>query len=235
MKAVILAGGKGTRLAPYTTVLPKPLMPVDDRPILEIVLRQLARHGIDEIILSVGYLAELLEAYFQDGSRFGVRISYARESEPLGTAGPLAQIPGLDETFLMMNGDVLTTLNYSRLVDYHHEHGGILTIAMHTRHIKIDLGVMQINEKQELTAYIEKPTLDYKVSMGVYVFDPSVLRYIDPGVHLDFNELVVRLLDRRERVISYPCADHWLDIGRHDDYERATELFTAHRTEFLGG
>lgn len=159
MKAVILAGGKGTRLAPYTAVLPKPLMPVDDRPILDIVIRQLGRSGIDEIILSVGYLAELLEAYYRDGSRFGLPISYAREPVPLGTAGPLSLIHeqyGLTETFLMMNGDVLTSLDYRRLIDFHHQMGGVLTIAMHTKQQKIDLGVMHVNDSHELTDYIRK-------------------------------------------------------------------------------
>lgn len=234
MKAIILAGGKGTRLAPYTTILPKPLMPVEDRPILDIVIRQLVRHGIDEIILSVGHLAELLEAYFQDGSRYGVRLTYARETEPLGTAGPLALMSGLDATFLVMNGDVLTTLDYRHLIEYHRQHRGVLTIAMHTKQVKIDLGVMHVNEHYELIDYIEKPTLDYNVSMGIYVFEPAVLRYIEPGVRLDFNDLVIRLLTHRERVITYPCTAYWLDIGRPDDYQQATEVFMSHRAEFLG-
>lgn len=234
MKAVILAGGKGTRLAPYTTVLPKPLMPVDDRPILDIVIHQLVRYGITEIILSVGHLAELLEAYFQDGSRYGVRLTYARETQPLGTAGPLALIDGLDQTFLMMNGDILTTLDYRTLIECHRQQGGILTIATHTRQVNIDLGVIHVNGQQELVEYIEKPTLDYLVSMGIYVFEPAVLRYIEPGVRLDFNELVVRLLTHQERVVAYPCTDYWLDIGRPDDYQQATEVFTHHRAEFLG-
>ena len=237
MKAIILAGGKGTRLAPYTTVLPKPLMPVEDRPILDIVIHQLVRHGITEIIMSVGYLAELLEAYFQDGSRFGVPISYARESQPLGTAGPLSLIGqknALDDTFLMMNGDVLTTLDYRRLIDHHRHNDGLLTIAMHTKQEKINLGVMHINDRHELTDYIEKPVLDYNVSMGIYVFEPEVLKYIEPDVRLDFNDLVLRLLENNERVMAYPCTDYWLDIGRPDDYRQASETFADHRAEFLG-
>ena len=237
MKAIILAGGKGTRLAPYTTVLPKPLMPVDDRPILDIVIHQLVRHGIEEIILSVGYLAELLEAYYRDGSRFGVPISYAREPEPLGTAGPVALIAqqyGLNETFLMMNGDVLTSIDYSHLLAYHREQKGLLTIAMHTKHQKIDLGVMSINDKNELIDYVEKPVVDYCVSMGIYVFEPGVLAHIEPGVRLDFNHLVLRLLERNQRVIAYPCRDFWLDIGRPDDYQQATDTYIKHKSMFLG-
>ena len=224
MKAIILAGGKGTRLEPYTTVLPKPLMPVGDRAILDIVVHRLVRQGITEIIMSVGYLAELLEAYFQDGSRFGVPIRYARETHPLGTAGPLALIGqeyALEDTFLMMNGDVLTTLDYRLLTDYHRHHEGLLTIAMHNKQEKVNLGVIHVNENQQLTDYIEKPVLDYNVSMGIYVFEPAVLQYIEPDVRLDFNDLVLRLLENNERVMAYPCAEYWLDIGRMEEFERA--------------
>lgn len=237
MKAIILAGGKGTRLAPYTTVLPKPLMPVDDRPILDIVIHQLVRHGMDEIILSVGYLAELLEAYYRDGSRFGVPISYAREPEPLGTAGPVALIAqqyGLSETFLMMNGDVLTSIDYSHLIAYHRAQKSLLTIAMHTKHQKIDLGVMSVNDKNELIDYVEKPVVDYSVSMGIYVFEPGVLAHIEPGIRLDFNHLVLRLLEHNQRIVAYPCSDFWLDIGRPDDYQEATETYIKHKSLFLG-
>ncbi|MBT5877399.1 MAG: NTP transferase domain-containing protein [Candidatus Latescibacteria bacterium] len=237
MKAIILAGGKGTRLAPYTTVLPKPLMPVDDRPILDIVIRQLIRHGITEIIISVGYLAELLEAYFQDGSKFGISIKYARESKPLGTAGPLALIADqfdLGDTFLMMNGDVLTTLAYSDMIDYHRKHDGVLTIAMHTKQEKVNLGVMHINDSNELTDYIEKPVHDYNVSMGIYVFNSDVLQHIEWDVKLDFNDLVLRLISAGKRVMAYPSSDYWLDIGRPDDYQQASDTFVEHRSEFLG-
>ena len=237
MKAIILAGGKGTRLEPYTTVLPKPLMPVGNRAILDIVVHQLVRYGITEIIMSVGYLSELLEAYFQDGRRFGVPINYARETQPLGTAGPLAQIGreyALDDTFLMMNGDVLTALDYRCLIDYHRQHEGLLTIAMHTKQEKVDLGVMHINDSQQLTDYIEKPVLDYNVSMGIYVFEPAVLQFVELDVRLDFNDLVLRLLENNERVMAYPCAEYWLDIGRPDDYRQASETFAEHRAEFLG-
>lgn len=237
MKAIILAGGKGTRLAPYTTVLPKPLMPVDDRPILDIVIRQLIRHGITEIIISVGYLAELLEAYFQDGSKFGVSIKYARESKPLGTAGPLALIAeefDLSDTFLMMNGDVLTTLAYSEMIDYHRKNDGVLTIAMHTKQEKVNLGVMHVNDSNELTDYIEKPVHNYNVSMGIYVFNSDVLQHIERDVKLDFNDLVLRLISEGKRVMAYPSNDYWLDIGRPDDYQQASDTFVEHRSEFLG-
>jgi len=175
MKAVILAGGKGTRLAPYTVVLPKPLMPLGDRPVLEIIIRQLRHYGITDVVLAVGYLAELLEAYFGDGRRFGVNIEYSREEKPLGTAGPLALIDGLDEPFLVMNGDLLTNLDYAKLAAHHADAGAACTIAMYRRQVQITLGVMQVDPEYRLLDYIEKPTYDYQVSMGAYVFDPQVL------------------------------------------------------------
>jgi NDP-mannose synthase len=234
MRAVILAGGKGTRLAPYTTVLPKPLMPIGDMPILEIVIRQLARHGITEITLAVGYLAELLMAYCGDGEKFGVRINYSREAEPLGTAGPISLIPNLDETFLVMNGDLLATLDYSAMWRQHRERGAIATLASHRRDIKIDLGVIE-SEDGWVKDYIEKPTYHYSVSTGIYIFEAEILKYIESGKHLDLPELILRLLKAGQKVSVYNFDGYWLDIGRHDDYETAMEEFAAHRTDFLPG
>ncbi|MEE8120225.1 MAG: nucleotidyltransferase family protein, partial [Anaerolineales bacterium] len=144
MKAVVLAGGKGTRMLPYTNILPKPLLPIDGMPILEVLIRQMKRYGISEVILTVGHMAYLLESYFKDGSHYGVNISYSREDEPLGTAGPLSLIEGLDETFMVMNGDVLTTLEFGNLIKYHRDRRGVATIATHRRKVNIDLGVVQI-------------------------------------------------------------------------------------------
>jgi NDP-mannose synthase len=233
MKAVILAGGRGTRLYPYTITFPKPLMPIGDVPILEIVVRQLRHYGIQEIVMAVGHLAELLMAYFGDGDRFGVRISYSREEQPLGTAGPLALIPGLDEPFLVMNGDVLTTIDYGALLEYHRSRGGTATIASHQRDAQIDLGVIESDAEGRVTAYFEKPTLHYQVSMGIYVFEPSVLRQVERGQRLDFPDLVLRLLAAGERVQAFPYEGYWLDIGRPDDYGRATAEFERLRSRFL--
>lgn len=233
MRAVILAGGKGARLAPYTVVFPKPLMPLDDTPILEVVIRQLRRHGCDEIVMCVGHLAELIMAFFGDGSRFGLPISYSREEQPLGTAGPLALIPGLDETFLVMNGDVLTTLDYGDLLRYHRQRAAAATIAMHRRTVKIDLGVIESDASQRITDYIEKPSYHYQVSMGVYVFEPRVLGYIPAGQRLDFPDLVLKLLAAGELVMGYPFDGYWLDIGRPDDYAAAVEEFARLREQFL--
>src|SRR5512143_1547170 len=166
MKAVVLAGGKGTRLLPYTRIFPKPLIPIGEMPILEVLIRQMRRAEVTDVVLAVGHLSELMRAFFQDGSQFGLNITYSYEQCPLGTAGPLALIDGLDATFLVTNGDVLTTLPIAELIAAHQASGAAATIAMHARKIKIDLGVIRLNGGQEVNDYIEKPTIDYLVSMG---------------------------------------------------------------------
>jgi NDP-mannose synthase len=230
---VVLAGGKGTRLAPYTKVLPKPLMPIGDMPILEVLIRQMRNAGIEEVILTVGHMAGLLKAFFNDGTQFGLPISYSYEDQPLGTAGPLASIKGLDETFLVMNGDVLTTLRLCDLIQYHKESHTSATIAMHHRKVKIDLGVIQCNDKNEIMDYIEKPTYNYMVSMGIYVFEPQVLSYIPPGQYLDFPELVHKLLAAHEKVVGLPYDGYWQDLGSPGDYEQANQDFDKLRSMFL--
>ncbi len=234
MKAIVLAGGRGTRLAPYTKVLPKPLMPIGDMPILEILLRQMKRAGIDDVVLTVGHLAGLLQAFFKDGKEFGVNICYSYEDRPLGTAGPLSLISGLEDTFLVTNGDVLTTLNLKDLIEYHQKSQAIATIATHKRSVHVDLGVIQFNGGHEIIGYIEKPTYDFRVSMGIYIFEPRVLEYIEFNQYLDFPDLVLRLLAAGERVIGYPFEGYWQDLGRADDYEQAVREFASLRSEILG-
>lgn len=232
--AVVLAGGKGTRLAPYTVVLPKPLMPLGDMPILELVLRQLRRYGFSRVVLAVGHLGQLIEAYFGDGSLLEMDLLYAREREPLGTAGPLALIPGLDRDFLVMNGDVLTSLDLAAFLDSHSRSGAPASIATHVRTNQVDFGVVEANQEGDVVGYIEKPEHRYLVSMGVYAFSPAAVGHITPGERLDFPDLVLRLLAAGERVRSVPFEGYWLDIGRHDDLARAQEELEAHRTDFLG-
>ena len=235
MKAVILAGGKGTRLAPYTTILPKPLVPIGDMPILEILLRQMKRAGIDHVILTVGHLAELLQAFFQEGQRFGLKIEYSIENSPLGTAGPLSLICSqLADTFLVSNGDVLTTLDIRELIDAHCRSGAVATIASHARKVKIDLGVLQFNGSDEVTDYIEKPTYDFCVSMGIYIFEPRVLEYIPYNQYLDFPDLVLKLISAKEKVIGYRFDGYWQDLGRVEDYEQAVQEFETLRYQILG-
>ena len=233
MKAIVLAGGKGTRLAPYTRILPKPLMPIGDMPILEVLLRQMKRAGIEDVVLTVGHLAQLLRTFFMDGEQWGMRISYSYEDQPLGTAGPLSLIPGLTSTFLVTNGDVLTTLDLKELLEFHRCQGGIATIAVHRRQVKIDLGVVQWNGNHSLSGYIEKPTYDYTVSMGIYVFEPRVMEYIPHNQYLDFPDLVLKMIAAGERVCGYTFDGYWMDLGRPDDYAQAAEDFASMRAEFL--
>ena len=224
MKAVIMAGGKGTRLKPYTTVFPKPLMPIGEKPILEIILRQMESQGIKDIVIAVGYLGELIMTFFGDGSRHGVNIKYSKEDEPLGTAGGLDLIRGdLDETFIMINGDTLTTLKFNELIEYHKRNGAAATIALRRREVNIDFGVVHVDSTYCIEEYIEKPTIDHLVSMGVYVFEPRVLKYVKQGEKLDFPDLIKRLIANKELVKGFPFDGYWLDIGRPDDYERANE------------
>lgn len=232
-RAVILAGGKGTRLAPYTTVFPKPLMPLGETPILEIVLRQLAARGFSRATLAVGHLAELIEAFFGDGSKLGIAVDYSREQQPLGTAGPLALIADLAEPFLVMNGDVLTTLDYGAFLAEHAASGAVASVATKKRTTRIDFGIVEIDDSSDITGYIEKPEHEYRVSMGVYAFSPEALEHIDPGERLDFPDLILRLLAAGKRLRSVPFEGYWLDIGRHDDFARAQEEFAAMHDEFL--
>jgi len=235
MKAVILAGGKGTRLAPYTTVFPKPMLPVGDRPILDIIIKQLAFYGFKEIFLSVGYMAELIQAYYQSTNDLpaGITLSYVKETQPLGTAGALSLIPAQDEPFLLMNGDTLTTLDYRQLIEFHKLHEGLITIASHKRQVNIDFGVIYVDKSDVLTNYDEKPTLDYLVSMGVYVLDPQVLEYIVPKQRLDFPDIVKTFLAEGKKVQTYITDEYWLDIGRHEDYEEATKCFENMKDQLL--
>ncbi len=254
MRAVILAGGKGVRLAPLTQVIPKPLVPLGGKPILEIVLNQLRSQGFRHITLAVGYMADLIQAYFGDGSKVGLQLDYSFEAQPLGTAGPLALIDGLDETFLVMNADVLTDLNFQDLLDFHQQAGGIATVGAYNRQVTIDLGVIIKDGDTRIQDYVEKPSYHYLVSMGIYVFEPAILDYIQayhqtatakvascggegiisgpgplasgpsPG-YLDFPDLVKYLLSCNQEVHFYPFTGYWLDIGRHEDYAKANEEF----------
>jgi NDP-sugar pyrophosphorylase family protein len=235
-RAVVLAGGQGTRLRPYTTVLPKPLMPVGDRPVVDIVLRQLRNAGFDRVTIATGYLAQLIETFCGDGSAYDLRIDYFREDTPLGTVGSLALIEDLDAPFLVMNGDVLTDMRYDEMFVAHVASGAAATIATTTRTVEVTLGVMRFHDEDDrgrVTDYVEKPTLSYDVSMGVYAFDPRVIRFIEPGVRLDFPDLILRLLAAGEQVRAHRPDAYWLDIGRHDDYEQAMAEFETMRDRLL--
>jgi NDP-sugar pyrophosphorylase family protein len=234
MKAVILAGGKGTRLAPYTRIFPKPMMPIGDKTILEVLLTQLKYSGVNHVIITVGHMAGLMRAFFQDGSQYGLDISFSLEQQPLGTAGPLSLLFGLDEPFFVTNGDVLTTLDFNQLMAFHKAQGdAIATIATHQRTVHIDLGVIESDETDSIVDYIEKPDIDYQVSMGVYVFDPKILKYIPKGEYMDFPDLVCKLLEDGQRVANYKFDGYYQDLGRPEDYDQACQDFETLREQFL--
>jgi NDP-sugar pyrophosphorylase family protein len=226
MKAVILAGGKGRRLAPFTAVFPKPLVPVGNRPVLEIILRRLIKFGFREVILSVDHLAELIIAFVQGNPSLQkeLSISFVRDEKPGGTAGPLANMAGLDETFLVTNGDVLTTLDLDAFRAFHQAEKAALSIAVHPKQVPIDLGVLTLDGAR-VVGYHEKPRLSYDVSMGIYLYEPRALQFIKPGEYLDFPDLVLRLLAAGEKVAGFRSDAYWLDIGRPEDYARAQEEF----------
>jgi len=233
IRVVILAGGKGTRLKPYTAVFPKPLMPIGEMPILEVVLRQLKSFGFDKITLSVNHLADLIKTFFGDGSQLGLDIEYCMEDKPLGTAGSLSLIDNLTDTFLVMNGDLLTTIDYAAMVDRHLESHAVATIGVFPREVKIDFGVLDIGSQNELQDYREKPVFEYLVSMGVNAFNKSALEFIPHGQYLDMPTLMMRLKNEGKKVMTYRSDCEWLDIGRSDDYEIAVEAFQKSRAKYL--
>lgn len=233
MRAVILAGGLGTRLRPYTTVIPKPLVPVGDRPVLEHIIRSLHAEGVNHVDLCIGPLGELIRVYLdQLELAREVQFSFHREEEPLGTAGALANLPGLESPFIVMNGDILTNISFRSLVDFHLEREASLTIAMHRERVGINLGVIEAGGDGLVTGYREKPTLHYDVSMGVYVYGETALRHLDGGP-CQLPDLVFRLINAGERVAAYR-ADYayWYDIGTIAEYQRAAEEFERQPEKF---
>jgi NDP-mannose synthase len=238
MQAIVLAGGKGTRLRPFTAVFPKPLMPLGDAepmPIMEVVLRQLGRHGFRDVTVITGYLTELIEAFFGNGTRFGVRLSYRREVSAMGTAGGLVLLDRPSEPVLVINGDILTTLDYAQMYAFHQERGARATIASYPREVRIDFGVLEFaNDPHVLVGYREKPEYSFQVSMGVYILDPLAWDYLAPGQPLAMPELLetMRLAGHPVHCFRQPC--YWLDVGRHDDYATANEIFESRRAAFLG-
>lgn len=231
--AVILAGGKGTRLRPYTIAMPKPLVPVGDYPIMEIMVRQLSKGGFERIIMAVNHQADLICAYFGDGSKWGVAIEYSMEQKPLGTMGPLRNVKDLPESFLVMNGDVLTDLDFDRFLRQHESRGDLFTISGYQREHTVDYGVLHADDRHILTGFEEKPRLHYTVSMGVYALSRRVLAYIPENTYYGFDMLMHDLIDAGQSVRIEEHAGCWLDIGRPEDYERATAAFEENMGVFL--
>jgi NDP-mannose synthase len=220
LQAVVLAGGRGVRLRPYTLVLPKPLLPVAGKPIIEILIRQLARAEIADVVVTTGYLGNLIQAYLQDGARLGSRIRYSAEEAPLGTAGPLSIIEGLEGDFFVVNGDTLCDVDFRAMYDEHRRSANVVTLGAFRMKHKVDLGVLETNESRHVTGYVEKPSLDYVVSMGLYVFNAAALRELEPGVPVDLPDFVLRLVARGQRIGAYFHPGRWLDMGRPDDFEQ---------------
>lgn len=232
-RAVILAGGKGTRLRPYTVVLPKPLMPIGEYPILEVIIRQLAQAGFDHITLAVNHQAEIIKAFFQNGERWGIRIDYSLEDQPLGTMGPLHLINDLPNDFLVMNGDILTDLDFAKFHDNHVSEERIFSISAMQREHRIDYGVLDIDASGLLCGFREKPSVSYEVSMGVYMVSARALKRIPIGRPYGFDNLMLDLLEAKSPATVRPFSGYWLDIGRPDDYAQAIDEFEAMKSRFL--
>lgn len=232
-RAVILAGGKGTRLRPYTVVLPKPLMPIGEYPILEVIIRQLARDGFNHITLAVNHQAEIIKAFFQNGERWGITIDYSLEDQPLGTMGPLRLIKNLPEHFLVMNGDILTDLDYRLFHDSHVREDRMFTISSKLREHVIDYGVLVTEASGKLCGFQEKPSVSYDVSMGIYMVSGRALQRIPLAQSYGFDNLMLDLLEARSPATVLPFSGYWLDIGRPDDYAQAIDEFESMKAKFL--
>jgi NDP-sugar pyrophosphorylase family protein len=224
-RAVILAGGKGTRLKPYTIAMPKPLVPIGTTPILEIIIKQLINSGFNHITLSVNHMADFIKAFFGDGSKWNIKIDYSFEEKPLSTMGPLHLIPDLPDNFLVMNGDVLTDIKFGDFLNKHIEQGNIFTISSYQRIVKNDYGVLDINDNYELRAFREKPETKFDVSMGVYAVNKAILEIIPKNTFYGFDTLMLDLIAQRRYPKTIVHKGYWLDIGRPEDYERAVNEF----------
>ena len=233
-RAVILAGGKGTRLRPYTVVLPKPLMPIGEYPILEVIIRQLASAGFDHITLAVNHQAEIIKAFFQDGAKWDIKIDYSLEDKPLSTIAPLRLINDLPENFLVMNGDILTDLSFSELFEEHVSKNNIFTISSHVREQKIDYGVLETDADGYLSGFREKPKSQYLVSMGVYMASRRIMDFIPKEQSYGFDNLMLDLIAAGRPAVVRKFDGYWLDIGRPDDYMQAIEEFEQMKPRFLG-
>lgn len=224
-QAVILAGGKGTRLKPYTISMPKPLVPLGGKPILENVILNLKKNGFSKIILTVNHMADMIISYFGNGSKFGIKIDYTVEEKPLSTMGPLKLCKNLEDDFLVINGDVLTDLNLSLFFKEHINNSELFTIASKKRIEKIDYGVLKVDNESILTAMEEKPEKEFLVSMGIYAINKKALDYIPENKFFGFDHLMAKLLREKKSVKVFCYDGYWLDIGRPSDYEKAVSKF----------
>ncbi len=223
MKAVILAGGEGTRMRPLTNDIPKPMLPLKGKPILEHVLERLKKHGIRDIIITTGYMGEKIREHFKDGSSFGLKISYIQEDEPLGTAGCLNLLrEELKETFLLIGSDNITDLDLTDFIRFHKKKEGILSVALFEFRRKVEWGIYEINEKNEITEFSEKPTYVHKAGTMIFLIEPSIFDHIPQDIEGVLNltdHIIPELLKEGEKVFGYPFTDYWVDIGSIGQYE----------------
>jgi NDP-sugar pyrophosphorylase family protein len=233
MRAVILSGGKGTRLRPYTVVLPKPLMPIGEYPILEVIIRQLAYYGFSHITLAVNHQADIIKAFFENGNKWGVKIDYSLESQPLGTIGPLKLIHDLPDNFLLMNGDILTDLDFRDFFNFHIKQQNLFTISAYQREVPSEFGVLELDDSGRMTGFKEKPVIRYDVSMGVYMVSRDVLSYIPADQAYGFDNLMIDLISDKHPAAVKKFDGYWLDIGRSDDYSKAIDEFEILKGRFL--
>jgi NDP-sugar pyrophosphorylase family protein len=234
-RAIILAGGKGTRLKPYTITLPKPLVPIGEMPILEIIIRQLKNNKFSRVTIAVNHMADIIKAYFGDGSKWGIEIDYSVENSILSTMGPLTLINDLPDNFLVMNGDVLTNLNYLEFFDNHVNSGNLFTICSSILSNKNDFGVLIKNEKSQLVKFEEKPVSNFLVSMGIYMMDKKNLDFIPKNTFFGFDHLMDSLIRSGNLPNIYEFNGYWLDIGRPADYEKAVNDLENNQILALNG
>ncbi|WP_428514539.1 nucleotidyltransferase family protein [Roseovarius sp.] len=234
MKAVILAGGQGLRMRPYTSILPKPLLPIGDLPIIEIILRRLEKAGVTDVVIAIGYLGNLIQTYLSQNSiSERMSITYHLEEEPLGTAGAIGTIAGLDEPFFVMNGDLLSDIDFNAMMQHHLNTGADLTVGVVTTEVQIQLGVLSLGDEDTVIGYDEKPKMSYAASMGIYVYSPHVKSLIHPNAYLDAPSLVLRLIENAHKVSGFTQPCRWIDIGNPGEYERAQQEFAENPEAFL--
>ncbi len=226
MKAVILAGGKGKRLEPYTLQKPKPMLTIGDKPLLEYVIEHLWAHDIKDIFLSVSYMGEQIKSYFGDGSEFGVNITYSLDDPPRGTAGSVARLKDeLDDTFLVLSGDVLTDINLIQMVSFHQKQKGIGTIALYNTKKPMEFGIIKIDHEKQIIHFEEKPILEHLVNAGIYVLEPEIFKYVKGEEALDFShDLFPRIMQAKEELYGYVIKGYWCDVGAVNDYEIAMQI-----------
>jgi len=232
-RAIILAGGKGTRLKPYTVSLPKPMIPIIEKPVIEIIIQQLVKHGFNHITLTINHMAEIIKAFCGDGSKWGTQIDYSLENKPLSTMGPLKLIRDLPDNFLVMNGDVLTDLNFSDIHDFHINNNNLFTISSYERKQINDYGVLDVNNECLLYNFREKPVHKFEVSMGIYMLNKKVLEFIPENIAFGFDQLMLTMLKEKKNVMIKKHLGYWLDIGRPDDYEQATNDYNKIIKKFI--